>query len=345
MSSPAERRQLVNALPECGPADMRSIASFLDAVWAEGGLARATLDSYRRDLQGLARWAVWRAGEPLARVSVGRPADDVAPGKAAPDNVLATADRALIFDYLAWRARQGYSPRSTARLLSCLRAFHGQLVRRGQRQDDPTALLEPPKLPRALPKALSESQIDALLAAPDIGTPLGLRDRAMLELMYACGLRVSELVTLPDAGVNLRQGVLRVTGKGSKDRLVPLGEESQHWLQRYLDGARVVLAGKGGAIRSDGRTALFIEAKGQPLTRQAFWLLVKRYAAAAGIDPARVSPHGLRHSFATHLLNHGADLRSLQLMLGHSSLSTTQIYTLVARQHLQHLHTHHHPRG
>ncbi|TAA10045.1 site-specific tyrosine recombinase XerD [Pseudoxanthomonas winnipegensis] len=340
MSTPAERRQRVAELPPCGDADQRQIDRFLDAIWAEGGLARATLDSYRRDLQGFARWASWRAGEPPARAPASAP-----PGMAAPDNVLASADRALIFDYLAWRTRQGYSPRSNARLLSCLRAFYGQLVRRGERADDPTALLDPPKLPRALPKALSESQIDALLAAPDVDTPLGLRDRAMLELMYACGLRVSELVGLADAGVNLRQGALRVLGKGSKERMVPLGEESQHWLQRYLDGARAQLAGKRGAARGDGRTPLFIDAAGQPLSRQAFWGLVKRYAVLAGIDAARVSPHGLRHSFATHLLNRGADLRSLQLMLGHSSLSTTQIYTLVARQHLQQLHAKHHPRG
>ncbi|RZZ82991.1 site-specific tyrosine recombinase XerD [Pseudoxanthomonas winnipegensis] len=340
MSTPAERRQRVAELPPCGDADQRHIDRFLDAIWAEGGLARATLDSYRRDLQGFARWGSWRAGEPPARAPASAP-----PGMAATDNVLASADRALIFDYLAWRTRQGYSPRSNARLLSCLRAFYGQLVRRGERADDPTALLDPPKLPRALPKALSESQIDALLAAPDVDTPLGLRDRAMLELMYACGLRVSELVGLADAGVNLRQGALRVLGKGSKERMVPLGEESQHWLQRYLDGARAQLAGKRGAARGDGRTPLFIDAAGQPLSRQAFWGLVKRYAVLAGIDAAKVSPHGLRHSFATHLLNRGADLRSLQLMLGHSSLSTTQIYTLVARQHLQQLHAKHHPRG
>ncbi|SEK44642.1 integrase/recombinase XerD [Pseudoxanthomonas sp. GM95] len=321
MTSPAERRQLVNALPECGPADARSIESFLDAIWAEGGLARATLESYRRDLQGLARWR-------------------------DRDGTLTTLDRPALFDYLAWRARQGYSPRSNARLLSCLRAFHAQLVRRGVRSDDPTALLDPPKLPRSLPKALSESQIDALLAAPDITTPLGLRDRAMLELMYACGLRVSELVTLPANAVNLRQGVVRVTGKGSKERLVPLGEESQYWLQAYLDDARPQLASNKPVVAmADGQVPLFIDAKRLALTRQAFWGLVKRYAAVAGIDPAKVSPHGLRHSFATHLLNRGADLRSLQLMLGHSSLSTTQIYTLVARQHLQNLHAKHHPRG
>jgi integrase/recombinase XerD len=321
MSSPAERRQAINALPACGPSDTRSIEAFLDAIWAEGGLARATLDSYRRDLQGLARWR-------------------------DRDGSLVALDRPALFDYLAWRSRQGYSPRSNARLLSCLRAFHAHLVRRGARGDDPTALLDPPRLPRSLPKALSESQIEALLAAPDLDTPLGLRDRAMLELMYACGLRVSELVDLPANAVNLRQGVARVTGKGSKERLVPLGEESQHWLQRYLDTARPqLLAGKAVAAMADGQVPLFIDGKRQSLSRQVFWGLVKRYAAVAGIDPGKVSPHGLRHSFATHLLNHGADLRSLQLMLGHSSLSTTQIYTLVARQHLQNLHAKHHPRG
>lgn len=341
MSTPAERRQRVAELPPCGDADQRQIDRFLDATWAEGGLARATLDSYRRDLQGFARWASWRGGEPPARA----PASP-RPGIAATDNVLASADRALIFDYLAWRTRQGYSPRSNARLLSCLRAFYGQLVRRGERADDPTALLDPPKLPRALPKALSESQIDALLAAPDVDTPLGLRDRAMLELMYACGLRVSELVGLADAGVNLRQGALRVLGKGSKERMVPLGEESQHWLERYLQQARPQITGtRSVPAARDGSVPLFLELSLHPLSRQQFWALVKKYAALAGIDPVRISPHGLRHSFATHLLNRGADLRSLQLMLGHSSLSTTQIYTLVAREHLQQLHARHHPRG
>src|SRR5690606_3164935 len=203
-----------------------------------------------------------------------------------------------------------------------------------------------PRLPRSLPKALPEAQVDALLAAPDVDTPTGLRDRAMLELMYACGLRVSELVELPANGVNLRQGVLRVTGKGGKTRLVPMGEEAQHWVQRYLDGARPALAGNRPlAVDAHGEVPLFLAENRSAMTRQRFWSLVKRHAALAGIDPAKVSPHGLRHSFATHLLNHGADLRALQLLLGHSSLSTTQIYTLVAREHLQKLHARHHPRG
>ncbi|ALN65153.1 tyrosine recombinase XerD [Lysobacter antibioticus] len=312
-STPAERRSQAMALPPLGDADDAAIKSFLDTIWAESGLAQQTLDSYRRDLEGLARW---RDGSGIAN-----------------------ADRSALFDYLAWRTREGYSPRSNARLLSALRAFHAFLLRRGVRSDDPTALLAPPKLPRSLPKALAESQIEALLAAPAVDEPLGLRDRAMLELMYASGLRVSELVNLPSTAVNLRQGVLRVTGKGSKERLVPLGEEAQHWLERYLAQSRPQLAGKRALA------PLFLAASGEAPSRQEFWHLVKRYAAVAGIDPAKISPHGLRHSFATHLLNHGADLRALQMLLGHSSLSTTQIYTLVAREQLKRLHAQHHPRG
>ena len=313
--TPAERRTQAMAQPPLPDADATAIHGFLDAIWAESGLSRQTLDSYRRDLEGIARWREGKGG--------GLPA----------------ADRAVLFDYLAWRSRSGYSPRSNARLLSALRAFFAHRVRTGARADDPTAVLDPPKLPRSLPKALGESQIDALLAAPEVTSPLGLRDRAMLELMYACGLRVSELVNLPATAVNLRQGVLRVTGKGSKERLVPLGEEAQHWLERYLATARPQLAGKRALA------PLFLNTNGEAPTRQQFWQLVKRYASVAGIDPVRISPHGLRHSFATHLLNHGADLRALQMLLGHSSLSTTQIYTLVAREQLKQLHAKHHPRG
>jgi len=321
-STPAERRALAVALPPLRDDDRAAIESFLDAFWADTGIATQTSAAYRRDLEGLARWRDGR------------------------DGGIVRADRAALFEHLAWRTRHGWSPRSNARLLSALRAFYADRHRRHGRTDDPTALLEPPKLPRSLPKALGESQIDALLAAPDVETPDGLRDRTMLELMYACGLRVSELTGLPANGVNLRQGALRVTGKGGRTRLVPLGEEAQHWLQRYLDEARAVLAGKralpGGA---QGETPLFLTAKRTALSRQQFWVLVKRYAVVAGIDPARISPHGLRHSFATHLLNHGADLRALQMLLGHSSLSTTQIYTLVAREQLKRLHATHHPRG
>ena len=315
MSSIADRRQLARSLPPLADADATAIERFIDAIWAEHGLSAATLDAYRRDLQGLARHR----------------------------GSLAGIDREALFDYLAMRTRAGYSARSNARLLSSLRAYFGFCMRRGERIDDPTALLRPPKLPRLLPKALSEAEIEALLAAPDLNAPAGLRDRAMLELMYACGLRVSELVGLPATAVNLRQGVLRVMGKGSKERLVPLGEESRHWLQRWMAEARPAMS---RALRDPSKaTALFVDGKGLPLTRQAFWALVKRSAAAAGIDPGRISPHGLRHSFATHLLNHGADLRALQMLLGHSSLSTTQIYTLVAREHLRSLHARHHPRA
>ncbi len=315
MSTPADRRRLAHALPPLADADAAAIERFIDAIWAEHGLSPATLEAYRRDLQGLAR----QRGS------------------------LAGIDRKALFDYLAMRTRAGYSPRSNARLLSSLRAYFGFCLRRGERADDPTALLQPPKQPRLLPKALSEAEIEALLAAPDVQTAVGLRDRAMLELMYACGLRVSELVGLPATALNLRQGVLRVMGKGSKERLVPLGEESRHWLQRWLVEARSALL---KPLRDPSKAvALFVDAKGQPLSRQAFWALVKRCAAVAGIDPERISPHGLRHSFATHLLNHGADLRALQMLLGHSSLSTTQIYTLVAREHLKSLHAKHHPRA
>lgn len=314
-ASPADRRARAQSLPPASDADQRAITGFLDRAWAESGLSRLTLDSYRRDLEGLARWL------------------------AARGRGLAGVDRQQLFDYLADRTAEGYAARSNARLLSALRAYFGQQARMGLREDDPTARLDPPKLRRSLPKALSESEVEALIQAPDLATPAGLRDRAMVELMYATGLRVSELVNLPAASVNLRQGVLRVTGKGNKDRLVPMGEEAQHWLERYLAEARPALAGGKAAA------GLFLGRGAGPLSRQQFWNVVKRLALAAGIDPARVSPHGLRHSFATHLLNHGADLRTLQMLLGHSSLSTTQIYTLVAREGLKRLHQQHHPRA
>ena len=320
--TPAERRQKAMQLPPLADADARAIDTFLDAVWAERGLSKQTLESYRRDLAMLARWLDGRGGG------------------------LARTDRGQLHGYLAWRTREGYSARSNARLLSALRAFYGQLLQRGVRGDDPTALIEAPKLGRLLPKALTESQVEALLSAPDVDAPAGLRDKAMLELMYACGLRVSELVGLPANGVNLRQGVLRVAGKGGRERLVPLGEEAQHWLERYLHESRPLLAGGRVAVAgAGGETPLFLGPRRTALTRQAFWLAVKKYAALAGVDPQGVSPHGLRHSFATHLLNHGADLRALQMLLGHSSLSTTQIYTLVAREKLKQLHAAHHPRA
>jgi len=314
-SRPADRRARAQALPPAPPQDLRAITAFLDRAWAESGLSQLTLQSYRRDLEGLSRWLGTRGRD------------------------LAGVDRQVLFDYLAQRTAAGYAARSNARLLSALRSFFVQQVRLGARETDPTALLDPPKLGRSLPKALSESEVEALMDAPAVDTAAGLRDRAMVELMYATGLRVSELVNLPATALNLRQGVVRVMGKGSKERLVPLGEEAQHWVERYVAQARPMLAGGRAAA------ALFLGRAGAALSRQQFWNVVKRLAAVAGIDPAKVSPHGLRHSFATHLLNHGADLRALQMLLGHSSLSTTQIYTLVAREGLKRLHQQHHPRA
>ena len=314
-SRPADRRARAQALPPAPPQDLRSITAFLDRAWAESGLSTLTLQSYRRDLEGLSRWLGTRGRD------------------------LAGVDRQVLYDYLAQRTAAGYAARSNARLLSALRAYFAQQVRLGARETDPTALLDPPRLGRSLPKALSESEVEALINAPAVDTATGLRDRAMVELMYATGLRVSELVNLPATALNLRQGVVRVMGKGSKERLVPLGEEALHWIDTYLAQARPALAG--------GRAAapLFLGRAGAALSRQQFWNVVKRLALVAGIDPAKVSPHGLRHSFATHLLNHGADLRALQMLLGHSSLSTTQIYTLVAREGLKRLHQQHHPRA
>jgi integrase/recombinase XerD len=310
-----ERRLRASHAPSAPAAEQAVIVDFLERIWAEQGLARLTLESYRRDLEGLARWLEPRACTLL---------------RAEPQD---------LHDYLAERSASHYAPRSNARLLSSLRAFYAQQLRRGAIDRDPAAALASPKLGRPLPKALSESQVEALLNAPDIATPLGLRDRAMIELMYATGLRVSELVGLPAMAVNLRQGVLRVAGKGGKERLLPMGEEAQHWLERYLAESRPPLA------HGKSRMALFLGRRGEALSRQQFWNLVKALALRAGIDPGKVSPHGLRHSFATHLLNHGADLRVLQMLLGHSSLSTTQIYTLVAREGLKRLHAEHHPRG
>ncbi|GAA0714351.1 site-specific tyrosine recombinase XerD [Dokdonella soli] len=302
------------------PADAALIAFFLERAWSELGLADNTLASYRRDLEGFSRWL------------------------AARGDSLATCGRASLQDYLGERSAsggatgKGYKARSNARLLSSLRHFYRLLVRESRLDADPTLLLDAPKLPRSLPKALSENEIEGLLRAPP-DTPFGLRDRAMLELMYATGLRVSELVGITAAQVNLRQGVLRVVGKGGKERLVPLGDEAAHWLTHYVGEARPALL-KGG--RSD---ALFVSNRRAAMTRQMFWTLVRKHALTAGIAAKRISPHVLRHSFATHLLNHGADLRALQLMLGHSSLSTTQIYTLVAKEGLKRLHEQHHPRG
>ena len=317
----AERRRLGADWPDAPEADLADIEGFIRRHWADTGSARATQSAYRSDLVLAARWLAKRG----------------TPG-------LLAADRAALYALLQWRSAQGFAARSTARLLAALRAFYADGLRQQRVGVDPTALLEPPTLPRSLPKALAESEVEAVLRAPDVATPAGLAERAMLELLYATGLRVSELVTLPTLAVNLRQGALRVRGKGGKERLVPIGAEAQHWLERYLAEARPALVRVApGAGRNT--PDLFLSASGSAPTRQQFWARLKALAAVAGIDAAKVTPHGLRHSFATHLLNHGADLRAVQMLLGHSSLSTTQIYTHVAREGLKRLHAAHHPRG
>lgn len=288
---------------------------FLDELWAVDGLARLTLDAYRRDLEALCLWLRGQGSD------------------------LVSASRSELLAFLGSRMQAGSRPRSVARWLSSQRRFYRFLVASGLRRDDPTARIDAPALGRPLPDSLSEGQVEALLGAPDTGSPVGLRDRAMLELLYATGLRVSELVGLEQSRVNPRQGVVRVTGKGSRERLVPLGEEAADWMARYLREARPELMRDRAPAE-----ALFVSRRGIGITRQAFWYRVKQHAAVAGITSG-LSPHTLRHAFATHLLDHGADLRVVQMLLGHSSLSTTQIYTHVARARLQALHARHHPRG
>lgn len=323
-ASVTQRRRAAQDRPSLPESERQQIAQFIDTLWAERGLAQLTLESYRRDLSGLVRWL--------------QPTDDC----------LAQLPETTLLRYLHWRVEHGYCANSNARLLSTLRAFYRFLLLTNQRTDDPTVLLAFPKMSPGLPNALSEQHIDALLAAPDPETTVGLRDRAMLECMYATGLRVTELVTLPCTGVNRQQAVIRVSGKNRRERLVPLGEEAMHWLVRYLHQARPALQKRPTGQRADtvgSQEPLFLGSAGKGMSRQQFWVVIKHYAAQAGIDPTRMTPHGLRHSFATHLLNRGADLRTLQLLLGHQSLSTTQIYTHIARQHLQLLHAKHHPRG
>jgi integrase/recombinase XerD len=283
-------------------------------LWMERGLSAHTLAAYRADLLLLQRWL------------------------ASQKKSLQDATRADVLAFMAERVAQGAKPRSTARQLSSLRRFYRQLHRDGTRQDDPSADIATPRIGRGLPKSLTEEEVERLLAAPSRDTPLGLRDRAMLEVLYATGVRVSELVTLRFTEINLNQGVLRVTGKGNRQRLVPLGAAAIESLQRFLQTARGEIL---GPRRCD---ELFPTQRGAHMTRQAFWHLIKRYARQVGITKS-LSPHTLRHAFATHLLNHGADLRVVQMLLGHSDLSTTQIYTHVARERLKSLHAAHHPRG
>lgn len=291
------------------------INQFIDTIWMERGLSDNTLAAYRTDLEQLSHWLEKKHHPGLLDVS-----------------------REDLLEYLAQRSRNHGSPRTSARILSSLRRFYGYCRRQNLLQDDPTRLIHAPKLGRQLPDTLSEAQVEQLLQAPATNTELGLRDRAMLELLYATGLRVSELVGLSVPQINLRQGVLRVTGKGEKERLVPLGEQAIDWLSRYLQEARPVLL-SGIPVE-----ALFVTNRKRTMTRQAFWHLIKRYATQIGIK-VHLSPHTLRHAFATHLINHGADLRAVQMLLGHSNISTTQIYTHVANARLKALHARHHPRG
>ncbi|NOR20665.1 MAG: site-specific tyrosine recombinase XerD [Xanthomonadales bacterium] len=291
-----------------------SIERFLDAIWAERGLSDNSLTSYRHDLIQL-NTQLGRHGKHLD-----------------------AASREDLLTFLAAQIQLGKSPRTVSRYLSSYRQYYRWLVREGVIDTDPVALIESPKTGRGLPKALSEEQVEILLNSPDISTPLGSRDRAMLELMYATGLRVSELVNLELANLNLNQGVIRVIGKGQKERLVPIGDEAHDSLKEYLAKGRPEL------LKGVQTNDVFVTTRKSAMTRQAFWYMVRRYAASCGIEQ-KLSPHMLRHSFATHLLNHGADLRVVQLLLGHSDLSTTQIYTHIAREGLKRMHETHHPRG
>ena len=296
-----------------GTPDGSQIDAFADALWLEEGLARNTLDAYRRDLIALVRW--------LAPHCKG----------------LLQVQEADLQAYFAYRHAQTRATTANRRL-TVFKRFFGWALRERLVAQDPTLRMQAARQPLRVPKTLSQAQVEALLAAPDVGTPLGLRDRAMLELMYASGLRVSELVALKTWHLGMNEGVLRVLGKGSKERLVPFGEVARQWLERYLQEARsAILAGQ----QTDD---LFVTARGAGMTRVMFWMLVKKYAGLAGIT-APLSPHTLRHAFATHLLNHGADLRVVQLLLGHADISTTTIYTHVARERLRQLHAQHHPRG
>jgi integrase/recombinase XerD len=290
-----------------------SIDAFCDALWLEHGLARNTLDAYRRDLRLFSEWLA-----------------------SARDASLDTASEADLTAYSA--ARSADKSTSANRRLSVFRRYYAWAVREHRASSDPTLRIRSAKQPPRFPSTLTEAQVEALLGAPDVTTPLGLRDRTMLELMYASGLRVSELVTLKTVEVGLNEGVVRVMGKGSKERLIPFGEEAHGWIERYLRESRPALLGQRAA------DALFVTARAEGMTRQQFWNIIKRHAMTAHVH-APLSPHTLRHAFATHLLNHGADLRVVQLLLGHTDISTTQIYTHVARERLRTLHAAHHPRG
>jgi integrase/recombinase XerD len=298
------------------PADATDplVSRFLDAVWMERGLSANTLAAYRADLTALARWLAERNTKMVATT------------------------RADLQDFIAYRVHAGARPRSTARQLSSFRRFFRYLVREAIIKEDPTAQIAMPKIGRSLPKSLTEEEVEALLGAPTVSDPLGNRDRTMLELLYATGLRVSELVNLRTSQVNLNQGVIRILGKGNRERLIPLGEEAVRWITDFARGPRTEI------LLERQTDYLFPTRRGDRMTRQAFWHIIKRYARKAGVNK-ELSPHTLRHAFATHLLNHGADLRVVQMLLGHSDLSTTQTYTHVARERMKELHSQHHPRS
>ena len=290
------------------------IDKFLDAIWMERGLSANTLGAYRADLVALRRWLAER------------------------DASLVYATRSDLLAFIAWRTEQGAKPRSTARQLSSFRRFFRFLLRENMIKEDPTIKIDMPRIGRSLPQSLTEGEVESLLAAPNINDPLGHRDRTMLEVLYATGLRVSELINLKQSEINLNQGVLRIVGKGDRERLIPLGEEAQNWIRDFIAGSR-------SEILLERQTDyLFPTRRGDRMTRQAFWHIIKRYSKQADIS-SKMSPHTLRHAFATHLLNNGADLRVVQMLLGHSDLSTTQIYTHVARARMKEMHSQHHPRG
>lgn len=296
------------------PAASPLLERFVHGLWLELGLSENSRNAYRSDILQLQIWLEGRGRN------------------------LASARAQDLWGFLSAQAADGASARTTARRLSAIRHFYRHLLRSGEIGEDPSAELETPRLPHALPRSLSEREVELLLEAPDISSDRGLRDRAMLELLYATGLRVSELVALRLDQVNLRVGVVRVVGKGGRERIVPMGEEARHWLERYIDRSRPVL------LRGRRLDTLFPTARRIAITRQAFWSLIRRYARSAGVG-ADISPHRLRHAFATHLLEHGADLRAVQMLLGHRDVTTTQIYTHVARERLRALHAAHHPRG
>ena len=301
-------------VPDC---DVQLLDEFSDSLWLEDGLSRNTLESYCNDLRQLSFWLV---------------------GHSQSNRALINATHSDLLAFLASRVSAKVKASTTSRELSTLRRFYRFLLRQGRIQIDPSLNIESPKLSRHLPQSLAETDVEVLLSAPDVNCRLGLRDRTMLEVLYASGLRVSELVSLKNSQLSLDMGVVRVMGKGSKERLAPLGEEALVWLNRYAENARPLLL--------DGKVSdtVFVTTRGAGMTRQAFWYLIKRHAQQAGINKP-LSPHTLRHAFATHLLNHGADLRVVQLLLGHADISTTQIYTHVARERLKQLHAKHHPRG